>query len=108
MSLSVEVVRDLGDKPAPNAIVSRFFADELVFGQIGRVAIDKSTEGLKIVTITLPGMRTHVRPGQLLQIDDIDAHHRGRVQSIQYSVGRSAEGEPFAVCSLSLRLMRLP
>lgn len=107
MSLSVEIVRGLGDKPSPGSIVSRYFADEAVFAQIGRVAIDKSEQGLKLVSITLPGMRTHVRPGQLVQINDVSGHYRGRVKSIQFSVGRSAEGEPYAVCSMTLRLKKV-
>lgn len=106
MSLTIEVVRGLGDIPGP-AITVDYFDDEATFTQAGRVAIDKSATGLKLVSINLPGMRTHLRPGKIVRIVDIDGEYRGKQKSIQYSVGFSAEGEPYAVCSKTLRLMKV-
>lgn len=106
MSLTVEVVRGLGDIPGPE-ITCAYFEDEAVYGQRGRVQIDQATKGLQLANINLPGMRTHVRPGHIIRMVDIDAEHRGKVTSIQYSVGMSADGEPYAVCSLGLRLLRV-
>lgn len=106
MSLTIEVIRGLGDIPGP-AIVCSYFASEAVFRQRGRVEIDKSTQGLKLVTITLPGMRRHVRPGRIIRIIDVATEYRARVTSIHYSVGRQADGKPFAVCSLGLRMLEV-
>lgn len=106
MSLTVSVFRGLGDNPGPD-IVCRYFSDEAVFAQAGRVAIDRSEKGLRLVTITLSGMCAHVRPGRLVHIADVDGEYRGRVKSIQYSVGRDDSGKPFAVCSMTLRLLRV-
>lgn len=106
MSLTVVVVRGQGDIPGPGLTCS-LFEDEAVFTQVGRVKIDQSATGLKLVSITLPGMRTHVRPGQLISIVDIDAVYRCKVKSIQYSVGWSVDGEPDAVCSMQLRQMKV-
>lgn len=106
MSLTVEVVRGLGDIPGPE-ITCAYFEDEAIYGQRGRVRIDQSTSGLQLANINLPGMRTHVRPGRVIRIVDIDAEHRGKVNSIQYSVGMSADGQPYAVCALGLRLLRI-
>lgn len=106
MSLTIDVVRGLGDNPGPDITCSHF-EDEATYRQRGRVEIDKSARGLKNVSITLPGMRTHVRPGRIVAIDDIDGHHRGKVSSIQFSVGRSPDGAPFAACSLGLRLLKV-
>lgn len=106
MSLTVEVVRGLGDIPGPE-ITCAYFEDEAVYGQRGRVQIDQSAKGLQLANITLPGMRTHVRPGRIIRIVDIDAEHRGKVNSIQYSVGFAPDGQPYAICSLGLRLLRV-
>lgn len=106
MSVSFEVVRGLGDIPGPQ-VTCKYFEDEAVFGQIGRVNIDRSEKGLKLTSITLPGMRTHVRPGRIIGISDIDAEYRGKVNSIQFSVGRSADGAPYATCSMGLRLLKV-
>lgn len=108
MSLSFEVMRDLGDVPGPQ-LTCKYFSSEEVFSQIGRVNIDRSAKGLKLTSITLPGMRTHVRPGRVARIVDIDAEHRGKVNSIQYSVGWSAgtNPQPYATCSMGLRLLKV-
>jgi len=106
MSLSIEVWRDLGDIPGPE-IVCRYFKNEAVFRQVGRVAIDQSARGLKLATITLPGMRRAVRPGQVIRIIDTATEYRARVTSIHYSVGRQADGKPFATCSMGLRMLEV-
>lgn len=107
MSLTITVSRGLGDVRSPDVVVCRYFGNEAVFRQRGRVEIDKSVKGLKFVTITLPGMRPHVRPGQLVRIIEADREHVARVRSIQYSVGRQEDGRPFATCSLGLRMMEV-
>lgn len=106
MSLTIEVVRGLGDVPGPAATCT-LFEDEAVFTQVGRVKIDQAAKGLKLVSIALPGMRTHVRPGRLISIVDIDGEYRCKVKSIQYSLGWSAEGDPYATCSKQLRQMKV-
>jgi len=106
MSLTIEVIRGLGDRPGPE-LSCRYFESEEVFRQVGRVEIDKSAQGLKIVTITLPGMRRAVRPGEIIRIIDAATEHRARVRSIQYSVGRQEDGRPYAVCSLGLRSLEV-
>ena len=106
MSLTIIVARGLGDIHGPD-IVCRYFGNEAVFRQRGRVEIDKATRGLKLVTVTLPGMRTHVRPGRVIRIVEPGREFRARVKSIQYSVGRQEDGRPFATCSLSLRMMEV-
>lgn len=107
MSLSVRVERGTGDIPSPNDIVCSYFASEAVFAEVGRVAIDAVARGLKIVTVTLPGMRPHVRPGQIIRIDDEGREYRAEVASIAYSVGRQSDGTPYATCSLGLRMMEV-
>lgn len=106
MSLTVRVERDAGDVPGPD-IVCSYFASESVFREVGRVAIDAAARGLKIVSVTLPGMRAHVRPGQIIQIDDEGCEYRAEVTSIAYSVGRQADGTPFATCTLGLRMLEV-
>lgn len=103
MSLSVEVLRGAGDKPGPE-IVCSYFSSELVFRQVGRVEIDKSEPGLKIVTMTLPGIRQHVRRGRIIRIIDGGHEYRGQVKSTLYQVGRDSEGRPTATCSMTLRM----
>jgi len=106
MSLTITVSRGLGDIPG-ETITCQYFSDEAVFTQRGRVEIDKATRGLKLVTITLPGMRPHVRPGQLVKIVEPGREFRAKVKSIAYSVGRQEDGQPYATCSLSLRMMEV-
>jgi len=106
MSLTVKVIRDLGDIPGPD-ITCEYFAEEAIFQQRGRVEIDKSSRGLKLTSITLPGMRTHVRPGRIIHITDLEAEYRAKVKSIQFSVGIASDGVPSAVCSLGLRMLEV-
>lgn len=106
MSLSFDVVRGLGDNPGPE-ITCKYFADEHVFGQVGRVAIDKSAPGLKIVTITLAGLRRYIRPGRIYRILDSGREYRAKVQSILYQVGRDESGKPTATTSLTVRMMEV-
>ena len=106
MSLSVEVVRGPGDIPGP-AVTCNLFEDEAVFTQVGRVKIDQAAQGLKISAIALPGMRTHVRPGRVIGIIDIDAEYRCKVKSIQYKLDLTVEGEPSTVCSMQLRQLKV-
>lgn len=106
MSLTVRVVRGVGGVPG-STIVCSYFASEAVFREVGRVAIDAAERGLKTVTVTLPGMRPHVRPGHIIQINDEGREYRAEVTSILYSVGRQQDGKPFATCSLGLRMMEV-
>lgn len=106
MSLTLTVSRGLGDIPGDD-IVCKYFSNEAAFRQRGRVEIDKSATGLKLVTITLPGMRPHVRPGRIVRIIDAGKEYRARVTSIQYSVGRQEDGKPYATCSIGLRMMEV-
>ena len=107
MSLTIEVIRDQGDKQSPDDIVVAYFNNEQIFKQIGRVEIDKSSTGFRIVTITLPGMRKHVRVGRVLKLVDEGIEYRGKVKSIQFDVGRNPDGTPFASCSMGLRMMEV-
>ncbi len=106
MSLTIEVVRELGDNPGPD-IVCSYFASEQTFRQAGRVAIDKATTGLKLVTITLPGMRKHVRVGRVIKIMDGGIEYRAKVKSILFNHGRQSDGTPYATCSMGLRMMEV-
>ena len=107
MSLTIDVIRGLGDNPDPNEKSCSFFSSELVFFQVGRVEIDKSARGMKITTITLPGMRKYVRPGLVVQIIDYGRIYRGKVINCLYSVGRDDSGKPFATCSMTLRMIEI-
>ncbi len=107
MSLTIEVIRELGDNPAPDDIVVNYFASEQVFKQIGRVEIDKASKGFRLVTITLPGMRTHVRVGQVIKLMDDGIEYRAKVKSIQFDIGRNPDGTPFGSCSMGLRMMEV-
>lgn len=106
MSLTIEVIRGAGDIPGPD-IVCQYFASEEIFRQCGRVEIDKAAQGLKLVSVTLPGMRAYVRPGSIIRVIDTAAEYRARLKSIQYSVGRGTDGKPFAVCSMNLRMLEV-
>jgi hypothetical protein len=106
MSLTIEVVRGFGDKPGPD-IACSIFADQQIFRQVGRVAIDQASQGMKIVTITLPGMRPYIRTGKIIRIVDYGREYRARVNSILFSVGRDDSGKPFATCSMTLRMMEV-
>lgn len=106
MSLTVEVVRDSGDVNGPQMTCS-YFSSASVFRQIGRVQIDKAAKGLKLVTMTLPGMRRFIRPGKIILIVDEGREYRAKVKSILFSVGRNADGVPFATCSLTLRMIEV-
>lgn len=107
MSLTIEVIRGLGDKPSPTDLSCNYFTSEEIFSQVGRVEIDKATEGLKIVTMTLPGIRQHIRRGLIIRIQDGGREYRGKVQSTLYSVGRDDDGKPFATCSMTIRMMEV-
>jgi hypothetical protein len=106
MSLTVTVIRDLGDNPGDDLTCS-YFSSEQVFRQAGRVLIDQSAKGFKIVAITLMGIRKPVRVGRIIKIIDGGIEYRAKVKSIQYSHGRQADGSPYATCSMGLRMMEV-
>lgn len=106
MSLTITVVRDLGDNPG-DEITCSYFSSSQVFKQIGRVYIDQSSKGFKLVTVTLMGIRPAVRVGRVVGILDGGIEYRAKVKSIQYSHGRQADGKPYATCSMTLRMIEV-
>jgi hypothetical protein len=106
MSLTIDVIRGLGDNPGESVTCS-YFTSEHVFAQIGRVMIDASAKGFKNVTITLPGMRPPVRVGRVIRVLDGGIEYRGKVKSIQFDHGRGADGKPYATCSMGMRMMEV-
>lgn len=106
MSLTITVIRGVGDNPGDDVTCS-YFSSEQVFKQVGRVMIDQSAKGFKLVTVTLPGIRKPVRVGRVIKILDGGIEYRAKVKSIQYSHGRQADGAPYATCSMSLRMMEV-
>lgn len=103
MGLAVIVQRGSGDKQGPD-IVMDYFKSELTARDVGRIAIDQSTSGLKRVSGTIPGVRPFIRPGAIIRNVDLrQGEFMAKLEDFAGTVSVDADGKPEATISLTFR-----
>jgi len=104
MSLHVEVIRGAGDNQCPEDIVLEYFKAQATAREVGRVAIDRSTKGLKRVSGVLFGVRPFYAPGDVIRhLDMRQGDCVGMVEDFSGTIAVDESGVPQASVGLTFR-----
>ncbi|MCB2217987.1 MAG: hypothetical protein KQH59_18145 [Desulfobulbaceae bacterium] len=103
-ALHVTVRRGPADNPGPT-IVLEYFKSPTFAHQVGRVAIDRSTSGLKIVAGTIANQpRPFLRPGAIIRHQDLrQGDCRGKVADFSGQISVDRDGKPSVSIGLTFR-----
>lgn len=105
MALQVTVTRGPGDNPAPEEIVLEHCVSEPFARQVGRVAIDLATPGLKRVSGSIAAPRAYIRPGSIIRHQDLrQGDCRGHLEDFSGVISVAEDGTPS--CSIGLTFKR--
>ena len=106
MSVNLLVGRAPEDKQGANIVVAYLSSDQAARERV-RVEIDKSFPGCRIVSGTVPGLRSWIKPNSIVTIIYMDEGAcKARVLSCSRTIQRDKNGKMTATMNVRLRRVK--